>query len=97
MARQIIWTDEAQQDRRHIFSYWNKRIKSNGYSKKLNKQFKDSLLILCDFPFIGRPTQKLDVRSKIVRDYIIIYEISHMEIIVLRIWDTRQNPNKLKY
>ena len=96
MARRIIWAEEAQKDRRQIFSYWNKRNKSNAYSKKLNRQLNKTLIVLCEFPFIGRPTQKQNVRIKIVRDYLVIYKITNNKIIVLRIWDSRQNPQKLK-
>lgn len=97
MARRIIWSEEAQNDRHLIFSYWNLRNRSNVYSKKLNGQLNKTLLVLCDFPFIGRPTQKIYVRSKIVLDYLIIYKITDTKIIVLKIWDSRRNPQKLKY
>ncbi|WP_454244582.1 hypothetical protein [Psychroflexus sp. MBR-150] len=33
---------------------------------------------------------------KIVRDYLIIYEIKKENIFILSIWNSRQNPEKLK-
>lgn len=97
MARQIIWTEDAQKDKRLIFSYWNKRNKSNVYSRNLNKQIIAILQVLREFPYIGRPTQKTNIRSKVVRDYLVLYKITGEKIIVLRVWDSRQNPQKLKY
>jgi addiction module RelE/StbE family toxin len=96
MARQIIWTQKAQRDRLEIFSFWNSRNKSVIYSKKLNELFKESLLLICKYPLIGMLTNKEDVRIKVLRDYLIIYEITTSEIVVLSIWDCRQNPEDLE-
>lgn len=43
MAREIIWTKRAQNDRYSIFNYWNKRNKSKSYSQKLNNLFISSI------------------------------------------------------
>ncbi|MCX6220937.1 MAG: type II toxin-antitoxin system RelE/ParE family toxin [Bacteroidia bacterium] len=96
MARQIIWTQRAQKDRIEIFSFWNDRNKSVIYSKKLNELIKESLVLICKHPLIGRLTNKENVRVKVLREYLIIYEISINEIVVLSIWDCRQNPEDLK-
>ena len=96
MARQIIWTNKAQKDRISIFTYWNNRNKSVVYSKKLNELFKESLLLISKHSMIGKLTDKENVRVKVLRDYLIIYEITENEIIVLTIWDCRQKPEDLK-
>jgi len=62
MARQIIWTQKAQNDRLEIFLFWNSRNKSVIYSKKLNELFKESLLLICKYPLIGMLTNKENVR-----------------------------------
>jgi len=96
MVRQIIWTEKAQKARIEIFTYWNNRNKSFVYSKKLNELIKLSLQIISKHPLIGKLSDKENVRVKVLRDYLIIYEITLKEIIVLTIWDCRQNPEDLK-
>ena len=95
MARQIIWSFRAQNDKKEILDYWRRRNKSDVYSKKLNALFKESIKILQDFPQIGKETNDQKVRVKIVKDYFIIYEETQSQILILTIWDSRQDPGKL--
>ena len=95
MARQIIWSFRAQNDKKEILDYWRRRNKSDVYSKKLNALFKESIKILQDFPQIGKETYDQKVRVKIVKDYFIIYEETQSQILILTIWDSRQDPGKL--
>ncbi|MBV5312495.1 MAG: type II toxin-antitoxin system RelE/ParE family toxin [Prolixibacteraceae bacterium] len=94
MVRQIIWTERAQKERKEIFTFWNAHNKSSFYSRKLNELIKESLKLICIHPFIGKPTTKENVRVKILKDYLIIYQITATEIIVLSIWDNRQSIEK---
>ena len=96
MAKQVVWSFQAQQDRKQILNYWRARNKSNVYSKKLNELFKDSIKLIAEFPQIGKSTDDHKARIKKARDYLIIYEETANQIILLAIWDTRQNPDELK-
>ena len=96
MAKQVIWSLRAQADRKEILNYWRQKNKSNSYSQKLNELFKESVKILADFPQIGKMTNDVNTRIKIVKDYLIIYEEKQSEILILTIWDSRQDPEKLK-
>lgn len=91
MARQIIWTKRAQQERKEILTFWNNRNQTPTYSRKLDELIKDSLRLIGKFPSIGKPTNKENVRVKILRNYHIIYQVTATEIIVLSIGDNRQN------
>lgn len=93
MVRQIIWTVSAQTERREILEYWVKRNKSKIYSIKLNKLIITALREISKSPFTGRKTEIEDVRVKIVRDYLIFYEISPKKIFVLSIWDGRRDTS----
>lgn len=95
MAKQIIWSLRAQKDKREIFKYWSQRNKSNRYSKKLNQLFKEAILLLREHPYIGRSTDDNLIRIKIVKEYLLIYEVTETSIIILSIWDGRQDPTKL--
>lgn len=91
MARQIIWTERAQKERKEIFTFWNTHNKSSFYTRKLNELIEESLKLICKHPFIGKPTTKENVRVKILKAYLIIYEITSKQIVVLSIWDSRQD------
>ena len=96
MVRRIIWSSRAQKDRIEIFRYWNERNKSNLYSKKLNILFKEAVELIANYPEIGKPTDDKIARIKIVRDYLIIYEIDKKDqLLILTIWDSRQDPERL--
>ena len=95
MAKQIIWSLRAQNDKKEIFKYWTQRNKSNRYSKKLNQLFKEAILLLREHPNIGRPTDDALVRIKIVKEYLLIYEVTETSINILSVWDGRQHPSKL--
>jgi len=97
MARRIIWSRRAQNDRIEIFKYWNERNKSNLYSKKLYGLFIEAVKLIAEYPEIGTPTDNKNARIKIVKDYLIIYEMEEKEqLLILTIWDSRQNPERLK-
>lgn len=97
MARRIVWSKRAQLDRKAIFSYWNKRNKSNYYSKKLNQLFIDATELIAIHPLIGKKTNKKNVQIKFIRQFAILYEIKEKELLILTIFDTRQDPSKLNY
>jgi len=97
MAKKVIWSTDAYLDKIQIFSYWNNRNKSNLYSRKLDRLFKDTIKSILESPSIGRNTNVENVKRIIARDYFLIYEESETTLTILRIWDLRQDPNKLKF
>lgn len=92
MARRLIWSIEARNARKNIFEYWNNRNKSKAYSRKLNLLFTENLAIVLKLPEFGVATNTIDVKFIIVSHFEIIYKINNSEIVVIDIWDTRQNP-----
>ena len=96
MAKKIVWSVQAQSDRKEILLFWKNKNKSDSYSKKLNYLFKDAAKTISLFPNIGKPTDYKDTRIKIVRDYLMIYKEFENFISVVAIWDSRQNPVKLE-
>ena|SRR5690554_6025865 len=96
MARRVILSELARDDRKRILEYWNKRNQSKAYSKKLNEQFSQAFRLIAVFPQIGKPTDDKDVRVKIVSHYLILYEIRRKDIYVLTIWDSRRDPKILE-
>jgi plasmid stabilization system protein ParE len=96
MARQVVWSKRAQNDRKEILQFWTEKTQSTTYSKKLDSVFKAVVKTLKTFPHLGKPTNDFTARAKVVKDYLLIYEATDHEIIILTIWDTRQDPEKLK-
>jgi len=96
MAKQVVWSFRAQDDKKNILKYWRQRNKSNSYSKKLNQLFKDVIQLIVEHPFIGKRVDGKALRVKVVRDYLVIYEETETQIWILSIWDARQDPNKLE-
>ena len=97
MVRRVIWAELAIDDKFHILHYWDKRNKSKKYSIKLNGLLKNAANVVGNYPFMGKKTEVPNIRIKIVKDYFLVYEIVKDKILILRIWDTRRNPNKLMY
>lgn len=96
MAKQVVWSLRAQSDRKEILNYWRHRNKSSSYSKGLNQLFKESIKLIADFPQIGKQTDDIDARIKIVKDYLIVYQETETQLLILAIFDSRQDPDKLK-
>lgn len=95
--RKLIWSKNAVVQLHEVLIYFNKRNKSNLYSIKLYKRFSTELDKLLSNPELGVKTKFEHIRGLIVNNYILYYEISDSYITVLKIWDSRQNPNKLVF
>ena len=92
MALQVNWSPVAQKKRKDILNYWRERNGNNTYSIKLNSLFKEATRQLSKFPSIGRKSDIEGVRIKIVRDYLLFYEVTEQSIEILTVWDSRQDP-----
>lgn len=96
MAKKIVWTQTSIQDRFKIYEFWLNKNKSDLYSEKLEKLFKEATKLLAEFPEIGTQTDFNEVRVKVVRDYKIFYLNLKDSIQIIRVWGTRQNPDDLE-
>ena len=97
MAKKVVWSLRAQNDRKKVLSYWNKRNKSNNYSIRLSRLFIEATKAISDYPKIGKITERENIRIKIVREYLIVYKELENKIEVLTIFSSHQNPAKLKF
>lgn len=97
MAKRIVWTENAHNERKEILLYWKNHNQSTTYSKKLNELIKKAIQLISAHPHIGRKTDVENVRVKLVRDYLLFYEETVDKIIILSIWDNRRNPDEAPY
>ncbi|RLD50222.1 MAG: type II toxin-antitoxin system RelE/ParE family toxin [Bacteroidetes bacterium] len=96
MVRGIVWSKRAEKLFFDILEFYYVRNKSKTYSRKLNSEIKQLIKILAKQPFLGRKTEKNNIRVLIKGNYKIFYEIEPEEIVILLVWDTRQNPENFK-
>lgn len=96
MVKRIIWSPTAKDDRIEILKYWHIHNGSKAYSQKLNKLFSFTVRLISQNPSLGRPTNFGNARIAIVKDYLILYELAENSLNILKIWDTRRNPEQFK-
>lgn len=96
MAGKIIWSARAKSELIEILQYWIDRNKSNAYSIKLNHLIEDQVKLILDFPKIGRKTDIPNVFIKIVKDYLLYYEIVDGNLYILTLRHGKKNPNTLE-
>ena len=97
VRRKIVWSLQAKNNRVQILEYWIEHNNSSEYSRKLNALFKQAAELISEYPTIGKLSDDKQARIKIVRDYWIVYDVSDSMIFIIAIFDSRQNPIKLKY
>jgi plasmid stabilization system protein ParE len=94
--RKIVWSHRARMRLLEILEYFAVRNGNKIYSEKLYRLFSKELKLLLKHPDLGIKTEIVSVRGLIVGDYILYYEETTDAIIVHTLWDSRQDPDKLK-
>jgi len=94
-GRQVVWTRNSEIQLQEIIEYFTERNKNGKYSLKLYKKFISELKLAAQNPEIGIKTKLSQIKGLIVGDYILFYEILIDKIMVLKVWDCKQNPKKL--
>ncbi len=92
----IEWTYFAKQQRDDIFVYWNKRNRSNYYSKKLRIIIKKKTNQLKIQPYLGKEFIDKNTRMLIFKNHSLVYHIEKETISIISFWENHQNPEKLK-
>ncbi len=100
MSFKITWTKEAVLSYSEIINFTIEVNESNTYAQKIIKEIQIALKRLSTYPFTGtKVVENQKIRKSLVLSrYYIFYQIDKTKKIikVLRIWDNRQNPTKLK-
>ena len=97
MAKNIKWSKQAVADRIQILDYWFKRIGDKTYSKKLDKNLREAILLLSEHPLMGKNSEEHGVRCFVKGNYQIYYRIKTNHVELLHIWDSRRNPEDLEF
>jgi toxin YoeB len=96
MAKQVVWSIRAKEEKKAILRYWNKRNRSSVYPKRLDGLFKQAINTIAKYNIPRRKANYDGVYVKIVKDYLVFFEEDQFTIYILSVWDSRQDPNKLK-
>ena len=97
MAKKIEWTQTAIQDWFKIYQFWIKKNKNSLFSEKLEGLFKEAANLISEFPEIGTQTDFPNLRVKVIKNYKLFYMNTNSIIFIIRVWDTRQNPENLEF
>jgi len=92
MVKRIIWSEKAVAVFNSILEFYYQRNGTKTYCSALTKEIKETINLFKKFPGIGRKTAITNVRVLIKGDMKIFYQITQNEIIILMIWDCRQDP-----
>jgi plasmid stabilization system protein ParE len=95
MAKEIIWSDQALNDRKRILNYWILKNQSSLYSIRLDQVFREAVKLISEYPVIGKPTDLVNIRAKKVRDYFIFFRENENQIHILCIWDTSKKASTM--
>ncbi len=96
MVRRITWTRKADRVFTSILEFYIRRNVTKTYSRKINSEINKLLNLLTKQPFLGKKTDTENLRVIIHREFKIFYRIELTEIIILMVWDCRQNPEDFK-
>lgn len=97
MARQVVWSANAQRERMEVLRYWADRNGSTRYSEKLDGLFRTALRVIATNPKLGRPTSDPDVRLKTIGDHMLFYPYTATEVHVLSVWHQKRDPKERPY
>jgi toxin YoeB len=95
MARRIVWTSKADIVFTRILEFYVERNGSKTYSRKLNREINEIIKLLLEHPYLGTRTDFNEIRVLIQGDFKIFYQLKPKELIILLVWDCRQNPNMI--
>ena len=95
----IIWTDFAIENLKEIFDYYSIKA-SKKVAHKIRKQIFESTKQLVKNPKSGQTEINLEKlkqnhRYLVSGNYKVIYKVFEDEIIIVDIFDVRQNPSKM--
>ncbi|WP_422356147.1 type II toxin-antitoxin system RelE/ParE family toxin [Roseivirga pacifica] len=96
----VIWTDKAKSHVRDIYNFYSKKV-SVSLAKRISLRITQKPKILTKQPQIGQKETLLreinpELRYLVEGNYKIIYLLTNTEIVIVSVFDTRQEPNKIK-
>lgn len=100
MGMRILWSDSALAELEEIFDYYQAKA-SSIVARSLVKAIIQKTIILKSNPFVGVKESLLsdrpdEYRYLIYKNFKIIYRCNDNLIVIITVFDSRQNPLKIK-
>lgn len=97
MAKQVIWSLLAKKELKETIQILNLKNGNSELSEALYIQLQNTLHHISLNPFIGQPTEVVNIRYIIPHPgYTLFYRHSLKKIEVVVLWDNRQKSGELK-
>lgn len=98
--KQVVYTPQSREGLRECMSFLKKEVPSEKV-KSIRKELLDKVEILKEYPHTGQEEELLSFldqghRRLVYRHYKVIYLIESERVIVTDIFDSRQDPEKMK-
>ena len=96
----VRWTETAITEFGRMLTFYNARNGNSKYSRSIVRMVHESLKLVSKFPLMYRAVDAYEIRDVRVFhcDYFLIYyRILETEILVVGVFDTRQDPATLPY
>jgi len=96
----IIWTREALQETKLIYEYYKLRV-SVKVAKNIKNNIFSSVKNLQKQPGKGQVEELLlhkdgEYRYLVTSNYKVIYKVTEKEIFIMKVFDCRRNPEKMR-
>ena len=93
--RSIIWAEPAIEEFQNILDYWDQKTNTDKYSNRLVENTDKILNLVSQNPQMGAQTKIDTIRMRLILNkFYVFYQIREDIILIVKFWDTRQNPNK---
>ena len=69
MAKQVIWSPEAENDLTQILEFYYFKIGAIQYAKRLNQIIESEIEVIIEYPLIGKICNVKNVRVKMEKVY----------------------------
>jgi plasmid stabilization system protein ParE len=92
---EIKWNDKAEESLRQILDFYLVQNGSAEYSLILHNEIIVGIEVLKKFPNAGKQINYKDIYELVFARNSVFYRIEQSTILILLVWDNRQNPEKL--
>lgn len=98
MLKSVRWSSFASKDLRNLLDYleakWNKKVCLN-FIEKLDHSIRQIQINPAQFPYFNA---SLQIRKCVITKHnSLFYRVTSTRIEILRLYDTRQNPNDFSF
>jgi plasmid stabilization system protein ParE len=93
----IVWFPAAKQKQKEIAAYYTRRNGNSKYSRYIENQIKERLLLATHYPYMYPAATSEEIRYFTCEYFKVYYRIYPTYILVEAIFDTRQHPDKAPF